>query len=269
MKRIFMAGLVGAICLFAASCGGNSSKAQAMDSEEAAEATDSEAEEVQAQEPKAFDLYSSDFIVKYNKYAWDVAQDFSSATRNEDGDGTWEITKKGDTMTVVESYLLPGVGRQTVTTVMHEVDGNVEITKTTQYANEKYDKLLDAGGNRVKTRVAQGYTLADQASSWFGSEGHGQKGVFISGSRNPQYADENMEATVSNGEKMFGRATKEYKYKVKKGSLLDLGGYEISKREIYDAERTGTDYIRYKAWLALKDGEEKLSYEVTEFEILN
>lgn len=272
MKRVLiMAGLVAAVCLFSASCGGgNKTKDQkSPNSDEAVEAAEEAVEETKAQEAKEFNLYESDFIVKYNKYAWKVAQDYSSATRNEEVDSNWDITKKGDTVTIIENSALPGIGRQTITTVMKELEGKVEITKTTQYANEKYDKLLEAGGNRVKTRMSEGYTLAQQISSWFGSEGLGQKGVFITGSGNPQYADESMETTVKKGEKMFGRATNEYSSKVKKGSLLDLGGYEISKREIYDAERTALDYIRYKSWLTLKDGKELLVYEVTDFEILN
>lgn len=89
------------------------------------------------------------------------------------------------------------------------------------------------------------------------------------GSKNPQYDQEGMEVTVSKGPKMFGRATKEYKAKVEKGSLMDMAGYKLETRAIFDAQRIGMEYFRYQAFLKLANTDEFMTYEVTELEILD
>lgn len=269
MNKSVFACLTGVLCLSVSCVSGNGGGSSQND--EAAVASESSVvaeEAVVKEEKKPFNLYESDFHVKYNAYSWKTASDYSTATRNEAGDATWEITKKGDTMTIVEESNDIILGRQTVTTVFKEVDGNVEKTVTTVYANEEYNRAKKLAGTDVKTSVSEGATLNGKVESWFNTKGPGQKGTFVIGSRNPERKDDNLEATVSKGDRMFGRSTMVYDYKTKKGSVVDLAGYEMAAREIYDSERSGRDYFRYKAWLILKDGVERLTFEVTEFEIL-
>lgn len=258
MKRIItFSGLVVTICLLASACGWNNSKKQAgSESEEA----DNPAESEQVAKAEPINLFEKDFIVKYTKYGWDIASDFSGATRNEAADATWEITKKGDTMTIIENSAILNY-RQSITTVMKEADGNVEVTVT---------KSLDGGEHsNTSTRLWEGTNLAKKAESWFVSKGEGQKGAFVLGSGNPQYDSSDMDVTVTKGDKMFGRCTNVYTSKPKKGSIIESQGYNIGKRQIIDAETLGYQYVKYKAWAWFNDGEEHLTFEVTDFKILN
>lgn len=270
MRKIAFA-VLAAACLTFVACGGGSNQSNHDTGDSEVEASESPEPVVKAveEEPQPFNLYESDFVVKYNAYSWKTSQDFSSATRNEENDGSWEITKIGDTMTVVEDINHLEFGRMTVTTVYKEADGNVVKTSTTVFKNEKYNAIANLIKDKVKPTVYEGKTLAQQAENWFNAKETGHKGAFVMGQSNPKYADSEKDVTVTNGDKMFGRKTLVYTSNPKKGSILDLAGYDIGGVEIYDAQRSGDDYIRYKAWLKLKDGVERLTFEVTEFEILN
>ncbi|MDO5321953.1 MAG: hypothetical protein Q4F39_06165 [Bacteroidia bacterium] len=271
MKKSVIACLTGILCLSTACVSGNGNGGSNQDADEAAVASESSAvaeESAVKEEIKPFNLYESDFHVKYNAYSWKTASDYSSATRNKDNDGSWEITKTGDTMTVVEDVNHLEFGRMTVTTVYKESDGNVVKTSTTVFKNQKYNAVANLVKDKVKPTVFEGSTLDKIAQNWFNAKDAGHKGAFVMGSRDPRYADSERSVTVTDGDAMFGRNTLVYKSEPKKGTILDLTGYYIGGIEIYDAQRSGDDYIRYKAWLVLKDGVERLSFEVTEFEIL-
>lgn len=270
MKRIYAAVLLTASLIFAVSCGnGNKNKTADTEGEAAAEVTEATAEVNEPEETpvEIESFFNNDFNVKYKIYGYDIAADYTSATRNENKDSNWDVQKKGDTMTCIEESYLIGVGRQTITTVLKADGDNVEVTTTTVYSDPKLQQINELGGNDKRTRVKENSDINKAAEEWFYSEK--QKGIFNYGSKNPQYDQEGMEVTVSKGPKMFGRATKEYKAKVEKGSLMDMAGYKLETRAIFDAQRIGMEYFRYQAFLKLANTDEFMTYEVTELEILD
>lgn len=230
MKKSVIACLTGILCLSTACVSGNGNGGSNQDADESAVASESSAvteESAVKEEIKPFNLYESDFYVKYNAYSWKTASDYSSATRNKDN------------------------------------GGNVVKTSTTVFKNQKYNAIANLVKDKVKPTVFEGSTLDKIAQNWFNAKDAGHKGAFVMGSRDPRYADSERSVIVTDGDAMFGRNTLVYKSEPKKGTILDLTGYYIGGIEIYDAQRSGDDYIRYKAWLVLKDGVERLSFEVT------
>lgn len=239
--------------------------AESIESDED-EATEEAGEVVEEAKPIG-ELASHDFTLKFKKYGYSSNTSLTQLTRTPDSDASCEITRIGDTFTVVWHSKQDRLGWVTETTVYKQDGDNVNITSTRICDdNPTMNEVLKQLGTNGKTTVREGKTVEYFVDNWFKTKPH-NKGEFVLGSGNPKYSSEDMEVEVTDGDPMFGRPTKVYTGHTKKGSLIDLGGYSIGSVRICDAEQFGIDYICYRS-TSIINGQEYLAFEVTDFTLL-
>lgn len=240
--------------------------AESIESDEAEDAEKVVEDIVEEAKPIGY-LHEHDFILKYTKYGYSSNTSLTQLTRNPAGDKSYEITKDGDTFTVIEHSTLDRAGRVTETKTYKQIGDNVQITSSRVCDdNPAMNEILNKIGSTTSTKVREGKTVEYFVSSWFNSSPH-DKGEFVLGSRDPRYMSEEQEVKVTDGEPMFGRTTKVYTGTTKKGGIIDMSGRSIGSIRICDAEQFGIYYVCYRS-ISVVSGQEYLAFEVTDFKIL-